>query len=79
MPDCPTCGHNTSAFAGACSAIVAEPDGSFGYCRHDCSVDILGESVHDRLVRALWGDQDDDGSNATPPPSDSPNGEDPSC
>lgn len=61
MPDCPTCGHNTSAFAGACSAIVAESDGSFGYCGHDCSVDILGESVHDRLARALWGDQDDRG------------------
>lgn len=72
MPDCPTCGHNTSAFAGACSAIVAESDGSLGYyCGHDCSVDILGESVHDRLVRALWGDQDDDtGSTPTPPSSD---------
>ena len=38
MPDCPTCGHNTSAFCGSCTAIVANEDlTEFGYCGHDCS------------------------------------------
>lgn len=62
MQDCPTCGHNTSAFAGSCTAFVVAEDGSVGTCGHDCSVDVLGESLRDQLVRALWGEPDDDRS-----------------
>jgi hypothetical protein len=62
MPNCPTCGHNTSAFAGSCSAIVVTDDGGAGYCGHDCSAEIFGESLHDRLTRILWGDSEDEPS-----------------
>lgn len=61
-PDCPTCGHNTSAFAGSCTAFVVlteEEAANTGFyarhCDHDCSADVRGESLHDSFVRALWG------------------------
>lgn len=59
---CPTCGHHTSAWiGGACTVFVpsTEEEVAAGapwarHCGHDCSVDVLGESAHDRLRKALW-------------------------
>lgn len=53
LQDCPTCGHNTSAFAGACTAFVLEDGGGFGYCGHDCTVDLYGESIWDKITRSF--------------------------
>lgn len=53
MADCPTCGHNLSAFCGGCTALVLNDAGIPGYCGHDCSVDALGESAFDTLKRLL--------------------------
>jgi hypothetical protein len=40
-PDCSTCGHNVSAFAGACTAFIVESvvSVSMHYCGHDCTKD----------------------------------------
>lgn len=54
LPDCPDCGHNMSAYAGACSQIVENEDGSFGYCGHDCSPHVNGgKTLHESIVESF--------------------------
>lgn len=40
-PDCGTCGHNVSAFAGACTAFIVESvtPVCVRYCAHNCVSD----------------------------------------
>lgn len=60
-PVCPTCGHPRSAWiGGGCTAFVPLTEEQqqrlgrwVGECGHDCSVDHLGESLHEKVRRSL--------------------------
>lgn len=58
---CPTCGHHTSAWVGGgCTVFVPSTEEEIAsgasylrWCLHDCSVDMLGESLSDQIARSL--------------------------
>jgi hypothetical protein len=64
-PDCPECGHNTSAFAWRCTAFVVDVDGATGrwanYCGCDCYAAINGESISDVIARGFNDKENDHG------------------
>jgi len=58
---CPRCGHHTSAcVAGQCTVVVPYPEGDprgmAGYCGCNCYEALHGESFHDMIIKALWGE-----------------------
>lgn len=54
MPDCPTCGHNLSAYIGTgCSGFVINDQGWPRPCGHDCATEVYGENPMDAFVRTL--------------------------
>lgn len=54
MPDCPTCGHNLSAYIGtSCSGFVIPEEGWPRSCGHDCATEVYGENPMDAFLRAM--------------------------
>jgi hypothetical protein len=54
MPDCPTCGHNLTAYVGtACSGFVINDEGWPRSCGPDCAREVYGENPMDVLKRLL--------------------------